>query len=163
MLLSQDNIHNSTKTSCVLHFLRFGAPKPVSGPLLGPSWGHLGAVLGPSWSRLGPSWHLGPSWGRLGPSWGRLEPPKADFGRFWRPSEKHQKSQFYNGKVPILGLFFGLKSMFLTQVNVTTVKRSSNTVKNKKAPKRNMYAILCTSVGLPCCYVLCFALTNPFL
>ena len=36
------------------------------GPLLGPSWAHLGAILGRSWALLGPSW------GRLAANLGHL-------------------------------------------------------------------------------------------
>ena len=35
----------------------------TSGPILGPSWGQLGAILGPFGAHLG---HLGLSWGHLG-------------------------------------------------------------------------------------------------
>merc|ERR1712078_590722 len=55
-----------------------GAPV---GPILEPSWGHLG----PSWSPLGASWgplgaFMGPSWAPLEPSWGHLRPSWGPLG-----------------------------------------------------------------------------------
>ena len=50
------------------------------GPILGPSWAHLG----PSWAHLGPSWaHLGPSWAHFGPAWGHLGPVLGHLGPTW--------------------------------------------------------------------------------
>ena len=56
---------------------RFGTPL---GPVLGPSWPHLGAMLG----HLGPSWgHLGPILGHLGPNLGHLSPSWSHLGTHW--------------------------------------------------------------------------------
>ena len=57
-----------------------------SGPILAPSWPHLGAILAPSWPILAPSWrhlrlvldHLGPSQGHLEPSWAHLLPQEEE-------------------------------------------------------------------------------------
>ena len=82
------------------------------GPLLEPSWGHLG----PSWSPLGASWGplgalMGPSWAPLEPSWGHLRPSWGHLGPSWslkgartRNPENHRKtigfSTFLASRVP---------------------------------------------------------------
>ena len=53
-----------------------------SGPILAPSWPHLGAPAGPL---LAPSWPIfAPSWPHLGPSWPHLGPILAHLGPSWR-------------------------------------------------------------------------------
>ena len=69
-----------------------GTPRKTDlGPILGPTWGHLGAILGhlgPSWAHLGPILgHLGPILGHLGPilglSWAFLGPFGAILWPYW--------------------------------------------------------------------------------
>ena len=70
------------------------------GAILGPAYGHLGAILGPSWAMLGPSWGLlGPSWGHLaailgylGAIWGHLGSSWGHLGPSWDHLEAHVKN-----------------------------------------------------------------------
>ena len=55
--------------------------------ILGPSWGHLGAILGPAWSHLVA--FLGPLGAILGPSWGLVRPSWALSGTSWGHLGRH--------------------------------------------------------------------------
>merc|ERR1712026_269142 len=100
MLLTQDKIKKKHQHLIRIAFFAFRSPetgfRASLGAVLGPSWSRLGAILEPSWAVLALGAVLGPSLAVLGPSW-------ASEGRFWHPSEKRLKSQFYDGKVAVVG------------------------------------------------------------